>query len=216
MSSPETWRRCVSWVLALLTLLVVSCGAPAPPDHAVRIVALGDSLTAGFGLSREQAWPALAQAALRQRGWDVVVVNAGVSGDTTEDGLARLPGLLAPPPDLVLVALGGNDGLQRRSPERTEADIDAIVMQVQAAGAQAALMGVRLPVFVQGAWSDLLGAAVRRVAERHDLPLLPDLLEGVLGDPRLLLADGLHPNASGQQVLAERVVDFLSERHRLR
>lgn len=216
MSWPESRRGLVLAVGLLCLLGAPACGDHPPPERPVRLVALGDSLTAGFGLRRDQAWPALVEIELRRRGWDVELINAGVSGDTTADGLARLAPLLRPTPDLVLIALGGNDGLQRRPIERTGSDLDAIVMQVQEAGADVALIGVRLPVFIQTGWSDHLGEALERVADRHDLPLLPDLLEDVLGDPRRMLGDGLHPNAEGQRVLAEHVADFVAAHHRLR
>jgi acyl-CoA thioesterase-1 len=215
---PRLWKRALLFAgLALIPIFVLSKlgGPPAPPFRAVTLIALGDSLTAGFGLRHEQAWPALAETALGELGWQVEIINAGVSGDTTADGLKRLPALLDPPPDMLLIALGGNDALQHRPMDLTIRDLRALVLQCQIAGVEVALIGVRLPVRTRGRWTDRLSFIYSQVSNQFSVPLLPNLFKGVMGNPAMLLSDGLHPNAAGQARMAAMVVDFLVDRHKL-
>jgi len=177
---------------------------------------LGDSLTSGWRLPEEEAYPALVARALAARGRPIRVVNAGVSGDTAAQGLARLPGVLELRPDVLVVALGANDGLGAGPLEEAEAALGRIVLEARARGARVLLVGIRLGV---GAAAPRVGARAgdegrasqlaetyARLAASHRVPLVPDLLAGVAGEADFLFPDRLHPNAAGQQRLAQNVL----------
>lgn len=191
---------------ALVALLAAGLlgGAAAPARAEPVVVALGDSLTAGWGVAADEAWPARLQARLRREGYAYRVVNAGVSGDTTAGGLRRLDWVLRARPAIVIVALGTNDGLRGQPPAATRANLEAIVARAQAAGARVLLAGLRLPPNY-GPLADAFARVFPEVARRRGVAFLPFLLDGVAADPRLNQADGLHPNAAGHRVIAERL-----------
>jgi acyl-CoA thioesterase-1 len=177
---------------------------------------LGDSLTSGWRLPEAEAYPALVARALAARGRPIRVVNAGVSGDTAAQGLARLPGVLELRPDVIVVALGANDGLGPGPLEEAEAALGRIVLEARARGVRVLLVGIRLGV---GPDAPRVGARAgdeerasrlaetyARLAATHRVPLVPDLLAGVAGEAELLFPDRLHPNAAGQQRLAHNVL----------
>jgi acyl-CoA thioesterase-1 len=204
------------WLRPFLPAAVIAAGWPACLAGESPLVAfLGDSLTSGWRLREDEAYPALVGRALAARGRPVRVVNAGVSGDTVAKALARLPAVLKLRPDVLVVALGTNDGLTRQPLVATEAALERIVLDAQAAGARVLLVGVRLATG-EGAprvgdtagdeeRSQALAGIFPRVAEAHQLPLVFDLLAGVAGRPDLLFPDRLHPTAEGQRRLAENV-----------
>jgi acyl-CoA thioesterase-1 len=180
-----------------------------PACHASEdplVAFLGDSLTSGWRLSEDEAWPAHVGRTLAARHRPIRVLNAGVSGDTVAQGLARLPGVLARHPDVLVVALGVNDGLRGLPLEDVEAALRQILEEGRAAGSRLLLVGVRLPDpdgdshrarrFVQ---------IFARLAAEQKVALVPDLLAGVAGRSELLFRDGLHPNAAGHLRLAENV-----------
>lgn len=183
--------------------------APAAPAAATKIVFLGDSLTAGFGLSAEEAYPTLVEKLLIERGRAVEVVNAGISGDTSAGGLARLDWQLAQKPAIVFVCLGGNDGLRGLPLEATEANLRAIVVRAQSAGARVVLAGMQLPPNYGPEYTAGFRAIFPRLARELGVTLVPFLLEGVAADPALNQADGIHPNAKGQEIVAETVAKAL-------
>jgi len=171
---------------------------------------LGDSLTAGWGLSEEEAWPALVGRALAAEGRPIRVLNAGVSGETAGEGLARLPGVLARKPDVLVVALGINDGLRGLSLDEAEAALRRIIEDSQAAGVPVLLVGTRVPPERHGAeHARRYEEIFARLAAEMKVDLVPDLLAGVSDQPGLLFPDGLHPNAGGHARLAETVRPFL-------
>jgi len=178
---------------------------------AARIVFLGDSLTAGFGLAEEQAFPAVVEERLRRRGFAVRVVNAGVSGDTSAGGLARLDWVLRQEPDLLVVGLGANDGLRGLSTEATEANLRRIVAGAREAGVRVVLLGMKLPPNYGPRYTARFQALYPRIAKDLDVPLVPFLLEGVGGEPELNLPDGIHPNAEGHRRVAANVVPVVAE-----
>jgi acyl-CoA thioesterase-1 len=199
-----------------LPAAVIAAGWPACLAGEGPVVAfLGDSLTSGWRLREEEAYPALVARELAAHGRPLRVINAGVSGDTATLGLARLPGVLKHRPDVLVVAFGVNDGLSREPLVATEAALERIVLDAQAAGARVLLVGVRLATGETAPRvGDTAGDEERaralfgifpRVAAAHRLPLVPDLLAGVAGEPDLLFPDRLHPNAAGHQRLAENV-----------
>ncbi|MCU0229960.1 MAG: arylesterase [Acidobacteria bacterium] len=201
---------------AALGLAVASeprAAVPAAPAAAgPPVVAfLGDSLTAGYGLSADEAFPALVAAALAARGTPIRAVNAGVSGDTTAGGLRRLDWVLKSRPAVVVVALGANDGLRGQPLASIEANLRAIVLGARAAGSRILLAGMLMPPNYGGEYADGFAAIYPRLARELDVPLVPFLLEGVAGHPERNQADGIHPTAEGQRIVARNVEPFLAE-----
>lgn len=196
-----------AFLLAALLSLLAACGGqraePLPPGSVV--LALGDSLTAGYGLDPEQAWPALLAA---RTGWQIV--NGGVSGDQTADALARLPALMDEhAPKLVLVTLGGNDMLRKLPEAQTRGNLARILALTGSRGAQPVLLATPRPS-VAGIVFQRLSAApfYAEIARERKVPLIEDAIAEVLSDPDLKL-DQLHPNAEGQRVLADKLFDAL-------
>jgi acyl-CoA thioesterase I len=173
-----------------------------PQDGAMskkplRLLALGDSLTAGWGLTAAEGFVPQLQTALRAAGYGVEVINAGVSGDTTAGGAARLEWALADRPDAALVALGANDMLRGLSPAEAKANLDAILTGLKAAGVPALLAGMKASPGLGADYVRRFDALYGELAERHNIPLYPFFLEGVAADPMLNQGDGIHPNAAG-------------------
>jgi len=195
----------VGLLRALLVSVLVASAASATPraDHVV--VALGDSLTAGLGVGVEEAYPALLEARLRREGFDYRVVNAGVSGDTSAGGLRRLDWALKLKPQVLIVALGANDGLRGQPPAALRANLTQIVERARGAGARVLLAGMRVPPNYGDEYARAFAAVYASVARATGVPLAPFLLDGVAGDPRLNQADGIHPTAEGQRVIAEHL-----------
>jgi acyl-CoA thioesterase-1 len=166
------------------------------------VVFLGDSLTAGLGLSADEAWPTLLAEQLAAAGTPIRAVNAGVSGDTSAGGLRRLSWLLRQRPDVVVVELGANDGMRGQPVAGVETNLRTIVEQSRAAGAHVLLLGLRVAPSLGGECASRFAALYPRLARELDVPLVPFMLEGVAGDPDLNLPDGIHPNAEGQRKVA--------------
>jgi acyl-CoA thioesterase I len=184
---------------------------PARPVSATErvIVALGDSLTAGFGVAPEEAWPALIETRLKREGYPYRVVNAGVSGDTTAGGLRRVDWVLRNRPDVAVVALGANDGLRGLGTDAMEANLRGIVERLQAGGARVLVAGMEVPPNYGAAYARAFRGVFPDVARRTGAALMPFLLDGVAADPRLNLSDGIHPNAAGHRAIAEHVWPYL-------
>jgi acyl-CoA thioesterase-1 len=189
-----------------LLLAALLCAAPLP---AATIVCLGDSLTAGRGLDEADAYPALVQELAHADHLAWTVVNAGVSGDTSAGGLRRLGWTLKARPDWLFVALGANDGLRGQPPEETRRNLDAICAQAVAAGTRVALAGMILPANYGAEHRAAFAALFPAIAAERKLPLLPFLLAGVAGKAELNQADGIHPTAEGQHLVARTVYAFL-------
>jgi acyl-CoA thioesterase I len=188
---------------AALVVLLLMLG-PATAAQPV-LVALGDSLTAGLGVAPDEAYPALIEARLRREGYPYRVVNAGVSGDTSAGALRRVDWVLRTKPDVVIVALGANDGLRGLPVEALRDNLEAIVSRLRGGGARVLLAGMRVPPNYGDDYTRAFAAVFPAVAKRTGVPLAPFLLEGVAGDPRLNQPDGIHPTAEGQRVMAERL-----------
>ena len=183
----------------------------APPaGAATRILAFGDSLTAGLGLTPGQAFPARIQARLAAEGIAAEVVNAGVSGDTSADGLARLDWALADRPDAVVLELGANDALRGIDPKVTYANLDQILTRLQASGAKVLLVGMLAPPNWGRDYQREFDAIYRRLADKYRVPLYPFILDGVVLQPQLFQQDGLHPNAAGAEVIAEKMTPYVA------
>lgn len=208
--------------LTLSLSLALACGgapestppqrAPAPPAAKAPpvaevpvIVALGDSLTAGLGLAQSQAWPALLQARLDAEGYRYRVVNAGVSGDTSAGGLSRLEWQLAQKPAIVVLELGANDGLRGLPVAHTRENLAKIIARCQAAGARVVLAGMQVPPNMGEDYAAAFREMFPDLAREYGVPLIPFLLAGVAADAALNQADGIHPTAEGQAILAQTV-----------
>ena len=195
----------------LLALSLVQSAQPATrdPSNVITIVALGDSLTAGFGLSRKQSWPALVGEKMRAAGYEFEVVNAGSSGDTTSGGLRRLPAILRAHHkiDIFVLELGINDAFRGAPIEQIRSNLQAIIDQVRTRQPDAAIViaSMQLPNISSDDYVGAFGGIFRAVAEKNRATLIPFFLEGVGGNPELNQWDRVHPNAAGQRVLAENV-----------
>jgi acyl-CoA thioesterase-1 len=196
------------------TLLADAPQAAALPRAAtvssrLTIVALGDSLTSGHRLPRDQAYPALIEAELREGGLPITVVNHGVSGDTTAGAVRRLEAALAEDPHILIVALGANDGLRGVPVTQVRANLQRIIEAAQARNVSVLLVGMEaLPLY---GWQYTIDFhhVFPELAARYGVPLVPFMLNGVLGNPDLMSPDGIHPNAAGAHVIAANILAHL-------
>jgi acyl-CoA thioesterase-1 len=203
----------------LLLLLLAACDrtaqapapAPTPPLEAApvaegrRLVFLGDSLTAGLGVAKEAAFPALLEARLKSEGRAWTVVNAGVSGDTTAGGVARLDWIYRSRVEVLVVALGANDGLRGLPVAESERNLAFILRRAAQEGSAVLLVGMQLPENLGPDYRARFAAVFPRLAREHRVALLPFLLEGVAMNPGLNQPDGIHPNAEGHRRVAGTV-----------
>lgn len=169
------------------------------------ILALGDSLTAGYGLLAEQAWPALVQARLQAEGLDVHIINAGVSGDTTGGGLARLDWALEERPDAAVVALGANDMLRGLSPANMYNNLDTLLATLQQHSLPVLILGMQAAQQMGVQYVRQYNAVFPELAQKYTARLYPFMLEGVAGRPALNQADGIHPNVHGTKIIADSI-----------
>ncbi|MFA4870662.1 MAG: arylesterase [Pedobacter sp.] len=178
-----------------------------------QIIFFGDSLTAGYGLrsAPTESFPALLQQKINQSGFPYQIINAGISGDTTQSALYRLEKVLRSPIAIFILALGANDMLQSHSPTATAANLEKIIQRVKETNPEVklALLGMELPAWITQAKAEPYRKLYRGLAEKYGMSYLPFLLEGVAGKPELNMPDGLHPNAAGYQIIAERVWPLL-------
>ncbi len=190
-------------VLACLALLAGAVAASAEP---YKVVGFGDSLMAGYGLDAGQSFPEKLEKALRAKGHDVVIVNAGVSGDTTSGGLARLDWSVPEGTRLVILELGANDMLRGLDPNLTEKNLDAMLSRLKDRKITILLAGMRATPSLGPEYLAEFDAIYPRLAEKYDVALYPFFLDGVAADPALLLADHMHPNAAGIDRMVERAL----------
>nr|WP_231701727.1 arylesterase [Halopseudomonas salegens] len=176
----------------------------ALPLHAQSMLIVGDSISAAFGLEIEQGWVSLLEQRLDAENHDVDVINASVSGDTTAGGVARLAPLLARhSPDLVIIELGGNDGLRGMPPTNMQQNLSSMVERSQAAGADVLLLGMEIPPNYGVRYTSAFRQVFVAVSENYEIPLLPFLLAPVAEDPALMQSDGIHPTAAAQPLILE-------------
>jgi acyl-CoA thioesterase I len=211
--SPSYGRRRVLFnatAASLCALVPFGASAQAPQK---RLLLLGDSLTAGYGLPAQQAFPARLDAALRASGTALGIVNAGVSGDTSAGGLARLDWALGSPPlpDFALVVLGANDGLRGLDVAAMERNLDQIVLRLKTRGVRVMLAGMRAPPNMGSAYTQAFAKSFADVAQKHAIPLYPFFLEGVAAVPALNQADGIHPNGAGVDAIVQRLLPELQK-----
>ncbi len=182
-----------------------------PVARPLRLLAFGDSLTAGWGLPPEAAFPVVLERQLRAAGWDVAVVNAGVSGDTTTGGLNRLPWLLEERWDAAILELGANDMLRGEDPAIVEANLASMLELFRQKGVPVLLAGMLSLANFGEDYTREFNGIYPRLAEEFDAVAYPFFLEGVAGDPALNLPDGLHPNQQGIEQIAERILPKVVE-----
>jgi acyl-CoA thioesterase-1 len=185
--------------------------APEQEDRRPVIAAFGDSLTEGFGVDPRHSYPAVLQRELDRRGVAYRVANLGVSGDTSTDGLARVAGVLALEPKVVVLEFGANDGLRGVPVERTKANLERIVQALQQAGATVVMAGMTLPPNYGPEYIRNFEQMYGDLARKYRLPLIPFLLAGAGGDARYMQRDGLHPNAAGYGIVARNVMQVLDK-----
>lgn len=189
------------WVRGALLLSLWSLGAAADT-----LLVVGDSISAALGLETSQGWVRKLDERLRERGFEHQVINASVSGDTSAGGLARLPALLAEHrPGLVIIELGGNDGLRGMPPGQLQQNLAAMIERVQATGARAVLLGMRLPPNYGARYTKAFSQVYVDLAEEKQVPLVPFFLEGVGGVEGMMQPDGIHPSVAAQSRLLENV-----------
>jgi acyl-CoA thioesterase-1 len=202
----------MSRVIAVLLCLLLTAPAPGaapargPQANAKVILVFGDSLSAGYGLPVEQGWVNLLANRLRREGYGFQVVNASVSGETTTGGVARLRRALdAHHPAIVILELGANDGLRGLPLATTRTNLEAMVTLAAKPPRRTLLLGMRMPPNYGERYTAPFAALFPAAARRHHVALVPFFLEGVAGNPRLIQADGLHPNEQGQPLLLDNV-----------
>jgi acyl-CoA thioesterase-1 len=193
--------------VALFALASVAGAAPARPT----ILVIGDSLSAAYGIAVEEGWVALLERRLREEGYEYAVVNASVSGDTSRGAVARLPRLLdAHAPALVVIEIGGNDGLRGLPVAELRANLARMIEAAQAAGARVLLLGMRIPPNYGLRYTEEFADTYATLAERYDTALVPFILEGIALDETLMQGDGIHPRADAQPLIRDRVWERLA------
>jgi acyl-CoA thioesterase-1 len=215
-SSAPTRRTSVLSLFALFAVPQVAFAATPQPVTPYRIVILGDSLTAGFGLPRSQAFPARLNARLRVQGYGATIINAGLSGDTSAGALARFDYAVPKGVNGLIIAIGANDMLQGQSPKAALANIEAIIQKAKARKLSIAILGMRAPSNWGAAYRKEFDAIYPALAKKYGLALDPFVLEGVALDPKLNQSDGIHPNATGADAIAARLTPFVVRAFKLR
>ena len=208
--------------LVAIVSLILACGGPeivetvAPPrptaypaSAAIRVVFLGDSLSAGLGLAEAEAFPAVVEELLRRNGHRVAVVNAGVSGDTSAGGLSRVDWVLRQKPDILVVELGGNDALRGQPIENIEGNLRQIVGRGRDSGARVVLLGMDLPTNYGPDYAGRFAEMYERIAREEKAELVPGFVREIGTNPSMMQPDGLHPTAEGHRLLAESLLPHL-------
>ena len=205
------WLTCTFAWLALSMLFVTAALALSPSDSPVKLVVLGDSLSAGLGLPAAAAFPAQLEKALKDKGLNVSIDNAGVSGDTASGGLDRLDWSVPAGTQGVILELGANDALRGIDPKVTRAALDEILKRLKARGIAVLLCGMLAPPNYGVEYAAQFNAIYPDLARKYDVPLYPFFLDGVAQDPALNQPDGIHPNARGVDVIVERILPFVTK-----
>ena len=195
----------------LFLILIASSSFTISTEGTKTILFYGDSLTAGYGLSKEQAFPALVGEKLNENGGNYKIINAGLSGETTAGGLNRLGWILKQPVDVFVLELGANDGLRGLPLDQTEKNLQAIIDKVKDKnpGVKIVIAGMMVPPNLGEEYTSEFRSIFPRIAKKNDAALIPFLLDGVAGDEDLNLADGIHPNPKGHKIVAQTVLSVL-------
>ena len=190
----------IGWMIAIIT---------APKAEPIRIVAFGDSLSAGYELPEADGFPKQLEAALKAKGYDVIVENSAVSGDTSTGGLERLDWSIADGTKLVILELGANDALRGIDPALTRSNIDEMIKRLKTRSIQIVLAGMLAPPNMGQAYALPFNAIYPELAAQYDVPLYPFFMDGVITEASLKLSDGLHPNAKGVAVIVSGILPFI-------
>ncbi len=210
----------MSFKASLLHFIVMSAlsliGLPAAAqDRPIQLVGFGDSLMAGYQLAPSESYTAQLEAALKAKGHNVVITNAGVSGDTTSGGLSRIDWSVPDGTDGVILELGANDALRGISPEQSERNLDTMLARLKERGVAVFLVGILAPPNMGSDYAQRFNPIHKRLAEKYDVPLYPFFLDGVTTVEGMQLEDGMHPNAKGVAVMVEKTIQpvesFLGE-----
>ena len=204
MQFPELFSLDILRHAPMLVVGATLLASPAQADEPPVVMVLGDSLSAGYGMDTDQSWTALLQQRLSEQGYEYRVVNASISGETSEGGRTRIDELVERlAPRLVIVELGGNDGLRGLPPDRTRGNLTAIVETAQAAGAAVALLGMRIPPNYGRRYTRAFAGTFKDVAAATGVPWVEFFMDGVALDAGLMQDDGIHPNVQAQPVLLD-------------
>ena len=205
--SPEIFKSITIFLVFWFLLFGSLISAYATP--AKKILVLGDSLSAGYGLLSSQSFPARLEVRLRSIGQNVRVLNGGVSGDTSAGGRARLSWALADKPHFVIIELGANDGLRGLDPFAMRDNIEDIILRLKAVDIGILLTGMRAPPNIGPNYGRAFNSVFADLAQKHEVPLYPFFLEGVAAIPSLNQRDGIHPNPRGVAVIVDRIMPFV-------
>lgn len=200
------FNRLGNVILLLLCLLAPPAAMAQVTPAPLKIIVLGDSLSAGYKLPREAAFTSQLEKALKEKGYDVTVPNTGVSGETTSGGLSRLDWVLGDKPGLMIVELGANDGLRGIDPARTRENLDKIISKLREKNVPILLAGMMAPRNLGSDYGKVFDAIYPDLAKKHGVPLYPFFLEGVAMDPKLNQEDGMHPTAEGVAVIVKNIL----------
>lgn len=192
----------MKYILVLLLFLSNSLMAKT-------ILFLGDSLTEGYQLAKEEAYPALIELELKKKYQDIKVINGGVSGATSSSGSKRLDWYLKAKPDIMILALGANDGLRGTKPLVTEKNLSTVIEKAELRGIKVIIAGMKMPTNMGEKYRIEFENIFPKLAKKYSLAIIPFILEGVAGIPALNLADGIHPNSKGHQIMAKTVLKVL-------
>ncbi len=200
--------RFISFLLVTAIAYLFSTASEAKSD-SYRIVALGNSLTEGYQLSREEAYPAQLESLLKEGGYDVVVINHGISGDTTAGGRSRIDHSLEEKPDLVILELGPNDFLRGIAPSATRNNLEFMLKKLRSAAVDVLLVGFKAAPNIGPAYKEQFDKIFPELAEAYDAVLYMHFLDGVAGDAELNLSDGIHPNKAGYAIVARNLLPYV-------
>jgi acyl-CoA thioesterase-1 len=196
----------------LLTFLMLFAAAAAQAATAPTVLVFGDSLSAGYGIDVDQSWPALLQSRLESQGYEHRVINASISGETTEGGVTRIARALENfSPELVILELGGNDGLRGFPPDRMKANLQTIIETTKASGAAVIMLGIRIPTNYGPRYTGAFENVYRELADQLSVLWIEFFMEGIALNEELMQEDGIHPNASAQSILLDNAWPIIRE-----
>jgi acyl-CoA thioesterase-1 len=196
----------------IISLLLLLTAAGAETSETPTILIFGDSLSAGYGIEIDQSWASLLQSRLKEQGYEHKVVNASISGETTEGGATRIDLALKDfSPQLIILELGGNDGLRGFPPARMKANLEKIVTRAKSTGAAVVLLGIRIPVNYGARYSAEFEGVFRQVSEELDVQWIEFFMDGIALNDELLQDDRIHPNAAAQPILLDNAWPIISD-----
>ena len=196
----------------ILTLIVLLMATNAQAADAPTVLIFGDSLSAGFGIDVDQSWATLLQQRLEEQGYEHRVVNASISGETTEGGAARIDSAIGTfSPDLIILELGGNDGLRGFPPARIRGNLETIARRARDSGASVVLLGIRIPTNYGARYTQAFEAVYAEVADQLGISWIEFFMEGVALNEELMQGDGIHPNSAAQPLLLENAWPIINQ-----